>query len=47
VDNGKEREASCDMDVDADNRMNDITNNSAFPFHDPMSNEANPTPHSR
>jgi hypothetical protein len=47
VDNGKEREASCDMDVDADNRMNDITYNSAFSLHDLMSNKANQTPHSR
>jgi hypothetical protein len=46
VDNGKEREASCDMDVDAD-RMNDITNNSAFPLHDLISNKPNRTPHSR
>ena len=30
VDNGQERAASCDMDIDPDNRMNDITNNSAF-----------------
>ena len=41
VDNGKEHEASCDMDVDADNRMNDITNNSAFSLHDLMSNKPN------
>lgn len=34
VDNRKGREASCDMDVDINNRMNDITNNSAFPLHD-------------
>jgi hypothetical protein len=47
VDNGKEREASCDMDVDADNRMNDITNNGAFPLHGLMSNKVNRTPHSR
>lgn len=47
VDNGKEREASCDMDIDADNRMNDITNNSALPLHDLMSNKANRTPQSR
>ena len=44
VDNGKEREASCDMDVDAENRMNDITNNSAFSFHVLMSNKPNRTP---
>jgi hypothetical protein len=30
VDKEKERAPSYDMDIDPDNRMNDITNNSAF-----------------